>query len=61
MLGSRPRVDEYVVGVVAVVNAGAVVRIGEAEVGADKLKRATVEHLANVVRFVYGVAKKTAK
>ena len=43
------------------VNAGAVVRTGKAEVGADKLKRATVEHLAEGARLESGVAKKIAK
>ena len=60
-MGSRPSVEGYVVAIVAVVTTGVVVRIGKAEVGAGKLKRATVEHLANVVRLGSGVAKKTAK
>lgn len=53
--------DGYVGSIVAIVTACAVVQLGKAEVERAELKRATVEHLADVVGLVFEIIKKTAK
>lgn len=59
--GLQSRVDGYVGSIVAIVTACAVVQLGKAEVERAELKRATVEHLADVVGLVFEIIKKTAK